>query len=354
VNFLVPIDLRTLLYVARAEDWTGPWLWALDVESKVTRRVTTGLEQYTSVSASRDGRRVVATVARPTASLWRAPLLDRLIEERDVEPYPVPSERALAPRFGGTSMFYLSFSARGTGDGLWRVQNNQSFEVRKGADGVLLEPPVVSPDGSRVAVVVRQQGKRRLAIMSADGTNSRILAGSIDIQGWAERGAADWSPDGKWIAAGGDDGRGKGLFKIPVDGGEPERLVEGEAHNPVCSPNGDLIVYATGTPFAGAGGLNALRGVRSDGTPVVIPDVRLRAGGAHRFLPSGTGLVYVPSTESQDFWLLDLATGQTSQLTRLADRGYLNGFDITPDGKYLVFDRTQQNADIVLIDRPKK
>ena len=71
VNFLAPLNPRTLLFVARAEDWSGPWLWALDVESKATRRVTVGLEQFTSVSASRDGRRVVATVAKPTASLWR-------------------------------------------------------------------------------------------------------------------------------------------------------------------------------------------------------------------------------------------------------------------------------------------
>ena len=71
VNFLAPLDERTLLYVARAEDWSGPWLWSLDLVSRVTKRVTAGLEQYTSVSASRDGRRVVATVANPTASLWQ-------------------------------------------------------------------------------------------------------------------------------------------------------------------------------------------------------------------------------------------------------------------------------------------
>ena len=244
VNYLAPLDLRTLLYVARAEDWSGPWLWALDVESKVARRVTVGLEQYTSVSASRDGRRVVATVANPMASLWRVPLIDRLVEDRDAQPYPMPTERALAPRFGGTSLFYLSLSARGTGDGLWRVQDGQAFEVRKGADGVLSEPPAASPDGSRVAVVVRQQGKRRLAIMSADGTNSRTLAASIDIQGVVGQGTADWSPDGTWIVTGGSDGQGPGLFKIPVDGGAPVRLVAGEARSPVWSPNGDLIVYA--------------------------------------------------------------------------------------------------------------
>jgi hypothetical protein len=151
---------------------------------------------------------VVATVAKPTASLWTAPLLDRLIEERDMEPYEFPTERALAPRFGGPSLFYLSLSARGTGDGLWRSQDGQAFEVRKGADDVLSEPAAVSPDGSHVAVVVRQQGKRRLAIMSADGTNSRTLAASIDVQGAAGPGspASKGSPASesrKWRASSG-------------------------------------------------------------------------------------------------------------------------------------------------------
>jgi Tol biopolymer transport system component len=358
VNFLALLNSRTLLYVARAEDWSGPWLWGLDVETKVARRVTAGLERYSSVSASRDGSRVVATVANPTASLWRVPLLDRLVEDQDAQPYPVPTERALAPRFGGATLFYLSLSARGTGDGLFRVQNDQAFEVRKGADGVLSEPPAPSPDGRRVAVVVRQEGKRRLAIMSADGTNSRTFAATIDIQGAVGQGAlegqgsADWSPDSTWIVTGGSDGHSRGLFKIPTDGGEPVQLVAEEARNPVWSPNNDLIVYAT--PFGTAGGLDALQAVRPDGTRVQMPQVLVRRGGAHRFLRNGTGLVYLASIESKDFWLIDLTTNTTRRLTDLSDRGYVNTFDITPDGKHIVFDRSHQNANVVLIDLPKK
>src|SRR4030095_9750074 len=123
-----------------------------------TRRVTLGLEHYTSVSASRDGRRVVATIANPTASLWTVPIRDRLDDSRDAQPFPVPTPRALAPRFAGSSLFYLS--SRGSADGLWRVENGQASEVSRGADAPLAEPPVVSPDGTRAIVVVRKQAKR--------------------------------------------------------------------------------------------------------------------------------------------------------------------------------------------------
>ena len=342
VNFLAPLDPRTLLYVARAEDRSGPWLWSLDVESKVTRRVSSGLDQYTSVASSRDGRRVVATVAKPSANLWRVPLLDRLAEDSDVEPYPLPTARALAPRFGGTSLFYLS--SRGTGDGLWRVQDGQALEIRQGADGALSEPPAVSPDGRRVAVVLGKEGKQHLAIMSADGTDSRTLAASIDIQG-----TADWSPDGKWIVAGGSDAQGPALFKIPVDGGAPVRLVGGQAVNPVWSRDGKLIVYA-GPLVAGD---VPLLGVRPDGAPVELPPVRVRRAVIGSCPTERAWCTCAGATQSLDFWLLDLATKTTRQLTRLSNQGDLRTFDITPDGKHIVFDRSRENSDIVLIDLPK-
>ena len=349
VTFLTPLDARTLLYVAHAEDGAGPWLWSVDPESRVTRRVSSGLEQYTSVAASRDGRRVVATLVSPTATLWSVPILDRPAEDRDVQPYRVPTLRALAPRFSATSLFCLS--ARGSADGLWRFQDGQAFEVRKGADGAIFVPPAVTRDGSRVAVVLANRNRRRLALMSADGTGLRGVAESIDIQG-----TVDWSPDDEWIVAGGtDDTQGQGLFKVPVNGGAPIRLVAGPAANPVWSPDGSLIVYAG----ALATGQEApLLGVRPDGAPVELPPLHVRPGG-HRFLPNGRGLVYLPRSDSLDFWVMDLATKKSRQLTRLGGQAHTGrfditpGFDITPDGKQIVFDRARENADVVLIDLPR-
>jgi serine/threonine protein kinase/Tol biopolymer transport system component len=344
VGYPTPIDLRTILYVAREQDGSGPWLWALDVDRKHTRRVSFGLEKYTSVAASADGRRLVASVANPTASLWSVPILDRLAEDRDVTRFPLPTARALMPRFGGPSLFYLS--SRGEGDGLWRYQDGESLEVWKGSEGPLLEPPAVSADGHRLAIVLRRDGKLRLHVVSGDGAEIQPMVETLDV-----RGAASWSLDGKWIVTGGIDRNGPGLFKLPVGGGEPTQLVGGPAFNPVWSPDGNVIVYSG----ANVGPLAPLRAVRPDGTPLDLPSIQIRVEGErYRFLPNGKDVVYMQGfLPSQDFWVLDLNTKQSRALTRLSGGAAMRTFDITPDGNRIVFDRLRENSDIVLIDLAK-
>ena len=343
IRFPTPIDERTVLYVAPAEDGSGPWMWSLDVERKVSTRVSFGLERYTSIRASANGRRLVATVANPAANLWRVPIRDGLAEEAHVTPFQLPTVRALAPRFSRESLFYLSSS--GSGDGLWRYRDGQAVEIWKGADVPLREAPAVSPDGARVAIVLRRNGKLTLHIVSADGAEVQPIAQDINAQG-----AASWSPDGQWLVTGGSDANGPGLFKIPVTGGPPVRIVKGFAGSPVWSPDGKFIVYA-GTNVAADSPLVA---VTPAGTAVDIPAVQVPVTGERfRFLPDGTGIVFMKGLYRQDFWLLDLRTMQTRQLTRLSGPGAMRTFDVTPDGKYIVFDRSRDNSDVVLIERPE-
>ena len=340
VGYPTPIDARAVLYVSRDTNGAGPWLWALDPEQKATHRISFGLEKYTSVAASTDGRRMVATVANPIAGLSSVPILDRVAVESDVRPFPLSAARALTPRFSGTSLFFLSSS--GTGDGLWRFQDGQILEIWKGSDGALLESPAISKDGRRVAFVVRRNGKLVLQVENTDGTDPHTLGDTIDLLG-----SLDWSPDGKWIVAGARNG----LFKIPVAGGAPVRLAAESLTNPVWSPVGDLILSAG--PQVGI--VAPLLGMTSDGTPVPVPDIKLHRDGERvRFLPDGRGFVYMQGPNlPQDFWLFDLTTRKSRQLTRLNNAAAMRTFDVTSDGKQIVFDRLRDNSDIVLIDLPK-
>src|SRR6185503_10769792 len=162
----------------------------LDTDRKVSRRISVGVEKYLSIAASADGRRLAASVANPSASLWTVPILpDRPAEETDVRPFQLPSADASAPRFGsGSSVFYLS--SLGAGDGLWRAESGQTAEIWKGGDGTLMAPAAVSADRKTVAIVLRREGKLRLHLLSTEGSDLRSIADSVDV-----RGAPSFSPD---------------------------------------------------------------------------------------------------------------------------------------------------------------
>jgi Tol biopolymer transport system component len=218
------------------------------------------------------------------------------------------------------------------------------MEIWKGSDGALQSPAAISPDGKSVAFALARDRKRQMQVVTVDGTQLHPLSSDVDV-----RGTASWSPDGKWIVVAGSDRNGQGVFKLPIDGRAPVRIATGPFLDPVWSPRGDLIVYCGAQVFT----LNPLLAVHPDGTPASLPQIRVqREGERVRFLPDGKGLVYMlgDTLAEQDFWLLDLKTMNSRRLTRLSSFAVMRTFDITPDGKRIVFDRLTEDSDILLID----
>ena len=363
VAYPVVLDDHSLLYTATAADGTGPWLYAMDLEDRVAVRLSTGVEHYLSIGA--DGadrpdaadegrvgaRRLVATVSNPAVELWSVPIGSGIVDEGVAVRLELPTARAAAPRFAPDSTL-LYLASRGGAEGVWRDSGRgargaggDAREVWRAREGAVAGAVAISPDGETMCFPLRRAGRSTLHCTARDGSSGRTVAESLGV-----RGAGSWSPDGRWIAVAARVGVGVRVFKVPMDGGAPVRLVDSVSSNPVWSPDGRFILYS-GAPSARSAPLKA---VTPDGAPFPLPSLTVdRVGDSYRFLPGGRQVVLkLGGFRRQDFWLMDVATGERRQLTRLKPGESLRRFDVSPDGGRLVFERVRENSDVVLIEVP--
>ena len=341
VTHPVLLDRRTLLYLASDADGSGPWLYSTDVEGRIPHRLTFGLDRYTSLAASADGRRLVVTLASPKRTLWRLRIADSHAEASAATRIPLTAGTAFSPRLGPNYLLYVS--ATGTGESIWKLANGTGTQLWSGQGASVLGGPSISPDGRYIAFSVRQHGQSLLYVMQPDGTNARIVADSLELQG-----APAWAPDGQSITSAAVDHGVPHLFRVPVDGRSPALFVPEYSVDPAWAPDGRFVVYSgpdVGTTFS-------VKAASAEGGTYPLPALTLTRGARHMaFLPGGRALMLLRGEiEHKNLWLINLETGAERQLTNLAPDFDVRDFDITPDGREVVLERVQQRSDVVLLN----
>jgi Tol biopolymer transport system component/DNA-binding winged helix-turn-helix (wHTH) protein len=343
VSFPALLDQRTLLYLATTPDGSGPWIHAFDLEKRVTHRLKSASNAYTSLAVSADGRRLIVTAPHPTASLWSVRFTDGVAGPDAVTQIPIHTQRGVAPRLGPGSLIYRAPKA-GT-DALWRHEGSAAArELWSGRDGRVIAGPALSADGQRVAFTVRSRGRSWLYVMSSDGSGAHKLAQQLDV-----RGAPAWSPDGKWIAIAALQGTQPHLFKIPASDGPAVALTDHYALDPVWSPSGSFLMY-TG---ADVGTVFEVRAIGAGGEPHAIPKLSLTRGSRRlEFLGAdeATLVVLEGAQARKEFWAVDLRSGARRALTDLGPGPVIGDFDVAADGQSIVFDRSHEESDLTLIE----
>jgi len=343
VSFPVLLDRRTLVYLASDADGPGPWLYSMDVERRIPHRLTSGPDRYTSLAASADGHRLIATLAISKTTLWKLPIADSAGALSEPVQISLTTSAGFSPRLGPHYLLYVS--ATGTSQSIWKLAYGAGTELWSAVGAQVFGGPTIAPDGRNIAFSVRQNGKTLLYVMQADGTGARIVADSLDLQG-----APAWASDGKSITSAAADHGVPHLFRIPTDGRAPEAFVQEYSVDPVWAPDGRFVVYSgpdIGTTFS-------VKAVTAEAVPRPVPALTLTRGARHlAFLPGGRAMVVSRGEiRHKNLWLIDLETGAQRQLTNLSPDFDIRDFDISPDGREVVLERAQEPSDVMLLDLP--
>lgn len=342
VSHPVLLDRRTLVYLASDAERAGPWLFGMDVERRIPHRLNFGLEHYTSLAASADGTRLVATAATVRSRLSRLTLVDGTMSGA-VRVEPIAST-GLSPRLGPNYLVYVASSAGG--QGIWKLANGVSRELWSTERSTIVGGPAIAPDGRRIAFQVADGRRTALFVMDSDGTHGRMVTDSLVL-----RGNPAWAPDGQSIvSAVVQDGEPR-LTRIPLDGGHPVVMVSEYSLDPIWSPDGRFLLYSgpdVGTTFA-------VRAVAADGRPYPLRALIL-SRGARRLVfwrDNRSVLILRGSMSQKNFWIVDLQTGTERQLGELTAGPVIGDFDVSRDGEQIVFDRVEERSQIALIERAR-
>ena len=166
---------------------------------------------------------------------------------------------------------------------------------------------MVSPDGSKVAMVLGKEGRPNIFVADLDGKNLRQLTTG------EEDSSPCWSPDGRWICYASKIKGRRRLAKISAEGGPVQTFdTSGMASpsEPAWSPDGKWIAF---TRLAGNFDICVMA---ADGT---VPATVIAAGENPSWSPNSRTLVFNRNTnQRQVLSVLDVFTKQYKDCARAA------------------------------------
>jgi Tol biopolymer transport system component len=246
-----------------------------------------------------------------------------------------------------------------------------------------------SPDGKKIAFSSSRSGPVELWLCDSDGSNLVQLTSMANFA----TGTPRWSPDNKQIAF---DSRLEGhsdIFLINTEGGSPRRLTEGPFENdiPSWSRDGKWVYFSSNR----SGSWEIWKMSPDGGPPMQVTKLGGKAVGEEGFMDSfesldgkflyyrrdqgiwrilvqggekvrilkhaefaawrvfGNGLAFVDATtKPAQLKLVDADTGRITKFgaVDLGPPGS-EGFDVSPDGQWVLYDRVDEfDSDIMMVE----
>jgi Tol biopolymer transport system component/DNA-binding winged helix-turn-helix (wHTH) protein len=334
-------DGKGLIVIATEKSSVLRQLWNVSYPDGDARRLHSDPNFYNySVNLSADDHLLLASEAQNQCNIWLAPAGD----------------------FSRAKQ--LTFTSVGQGTGVWLDWTPDGRIVFTGGSGQSRTIWIMNSDGSeqkqlippsRRDVVPSITGDGRYLIFQSDRRgNAAVWRANLDgsdLRQLTDTGAhPNVSPDGKWIVydtcdydASDDDDLGE-IYRVSIDGGQPERLTNKRASFPRVSPDSRLIACAYEDEGKTKLAILPIQG----GTPLKLFDVPRLADlrTAAQWTPDGTAVTY--RDWRNGVWRQNLKGGTPERLAGLPEERFF-GYGWSRDGKWFAFTRVIHTGNVLLM-----
>jgi Tol biopolymer transport system component len=170
-------------------------------------------------------------------------------------------------------------------------------------------------------------------------------------------GKRDWypvcSPDGKWVYYS-DQFNGAKLTRVPLDGGQAERISELPAYQFDISPDGKLAAFDTfASPSIPRNQLALVPVDSPQNTKILELQRPVPTNGGVRFTHDGKAVFYTfHDQEAENLWLQPLDGSPGKQITNFKSE-QIADFHWSFDGSKLGMVRGHTDSDVVLLEEAK-
>ena len=304
-------------------------------DSGEVRQITNGpREYYEGLSVSADSHSLVSVLYEGSSDLW----VGRFSDPNSFQPITT-SHASYWPAWTPDGRIVYADNAAGNSIWMAKADGSGATQLTPSSEDGISQSYRVSPNGRYIVFSSLKTGAPHFWRMDADGGNPRQLTNSA----YDYYTRSDFSSDGAWVIYAGH-GPEKGIWKIPIEGGNPVRLSDVDATHPVVSPDGKMIAYhdvAEGRPprvaiMPYAGG-------------PVIKTLEIPQTGDLRWTPDNREILYIKDEGGvSNIWSQPIAGGRPKQVTRFTSEPS-SAFDISRDGSRIVVSRYSGSSHVVLI-----
>ncbi|HEX8292342.1 MAG TPA: protein kinase [Pyrinomonadaceae bacterium] len=315
-------------------------LWRVTYPAGLASRVTNDLTDYGDLSLSSDAHTLAGVQSQTLTTVFLAPSGDygRTTQitsgaGRYVDLSWTPDGRVL-----------FASDASGNSD-IWEMGADGSGQVQLTAGAGRNYAPVSSPDGRYVLFHSNRSGAWQIWRMDRDGSNPVRLTQGEENSNWPQV-----TRDGRWVVyehAGG--GSRTSLWRVPLEGGQPERLTRDLSMRPSVSPDGRVVAYwhkeeRPGAPW----GIAVIPAEGGEPRVYGVPQNEANGMSSIHWTTDARAFVYTDYRDGvTNLRLQPLDGGEARQVTNYA-REVFYSFDISRDGRLLLANGLT-TSDVVLL-----